>query len=130
MRGLSSNEFVLGFRTTQRPINATVRVALDNGRGKTVIAEESPLVDWVWSYSVASEPRDYFVYRAGKEQEVPIGGGSVRLERLGVRADGGWGSYFHPVPSESYTLRLDVAQPAAAPTDLRVVVQCAEVYSP
>jgi hypothetical protein len=130
MKGLSSSEFVFGLRSTQRPVEAVVRISLVNGRGQAVIQDEAPLSDWVWSYSRGPDTKDYFLYRRGQERETPLGGGSVRLEQVGLKADGGWGTYFHPQRRDRYVLQIEVVRPASSAAALSAEVQCAEVYSP
>ncbi|SRR6266542_277121 len=124
MRGLSANEFAVGFRATQQPIDAAVRLTVTNSRGQPVINQEAALVAWHWAYSTVG---DYFLYRGGDRTEVPTGHRDVRIERLNIAADGGWGTFFRPVPSETYELSVIVTKPAAVPTTIRVVVDCAQV---
>ena len=130
MSGLSRHDLVAGFRTTRRSDDAIIAMSLANSHGQTVIQEEAKLGDWVWSYALGPEPRDYFVYRRGESKDVPIGGGSVRVEPVGVRPDHGWGSYFHPSSSETYTLTVRVVHPSREATILTTAVKCAEVYTP
>jgi hypothetical protein len=50
---------------------------------------------------------DYaFVYRIGEKKEIALGEGSYRVERLGVRADEGWGTLFTPDPAKSYRIQV------------------------
>jgi hypothetical protein len=120
MEGLSPCEMVVGFRTAQRHLDAVVRMTLANDRGETVVAERGPLQSWVWT-----EP-GYFVYQRGEDRDIPIPGqSSVRVERVGVRADGGWGSYFTPVRTHRYRLAIDVEHTATVEApQARVSVEC------
>jgi hypothetical protein len=120
MEGLSPCDMVVGIRTAQQHLDAVVRMTLANDRGETVIEEQGPLQSWVWM-----EP-GYFVYRLGNDRDIPIPGqSSVRVERVTVRADGGWGSYFTPVRTHRYRLAIDVQQPATfEATQAHLSVEC------
>ena len=121
---------VVGLRTTQQPIDAVIRLSLTSGRGGTVIRDEAPLADWVWSHVGGPPPQDYFLYRRGEFRDVPIRQGTVREERVGEVTDGGWGTYFHPRSSETYELHVEVMKAASGAVTLKPVVKCAEIYTP
>jgi len=88
--------------------SAVVSMTLRNERGELVFQQKRRLSEWDWRRNMA-------VIR-GQTDEVPIGGGSVRIENRGVGPDGGWGTYFTPRWSGRYTLAVEVleADPAAA----------------
>jgi hypothetical protein len=124
MTHLSSCEMVVGFRTADRQLDASVRVTLLNNRDETVVDETAPLQAWVWQ-----EP-EFFVYRRGESRDVPIPGStSVHVEPVGVRADHGWGTYFVPTAGE-YRLAVEVLEPTHAPSgNVRTAVECVDSYS-
>jgi hypothetical protein len=129
MAGFTPHDLVVGFRVTGKRPDMQIRVSLTNSRGEAVIQEQATLSDWVWSYA-ASQPDSYFVYRRGLSRDVPIGNGAVTIQQVGVRADGGWGTYFHPRRNERYALLIEVIEPSNAPATLKAVVKCAEIYTP
>jgi hypothetical protein len=121
LSGLPRERFTLGLEIRRlqssperiletKPLHSMVRIRVLNERNELVVDEEAKLSDWVWSGPL-SEPDRSFVYRSGKSQETPIGGGSVRVEATEKRADEGWGSYF--VPRRDGTYRMEVSFSAA-----------------
>ncbi len=108
MRGLPSVEFTMGLRqvNVSAGCDATafgaVRVALNvqADDGAVVVAENAPLADW------AASP--HLVYRRGAERQEPRPGGAVEFVRTGVRASGGWGTYFTPRSHTTYVAQLEV----------------------
>jgi len=86
-----------------RRTSAVVAITLRNEHGEVVFAQKRRLTDWTWRRNLA-------VINGGSI-EVPIGGGSVRIENQGVGPDGGWGTHFTPRWSGRYTLILEVLQP-------------------
>jgi hypothetical protein len=114
LSGLPQAEFVISIRVIEETTNtlngkpdypAVVRVHLQNDRNETVIDEQAPLNSWVRSYGTLDNVSE--LYREGEEREVPIAGG-YRGEKLGVKASGGWGTYFYSDEGEKYKLRVDV----------------------
>jgi hypothetical protein len=113
MLGLPSTELTIGLR----PVNVSagcdgaalaaerVRIAVVAGNDAGAVSEEAPLGAWTHSSNL--------VYRRGAERQEPVGDGSVRLERLGIRAYGGWGSYFTPKTAKFTSLRLKFLRPLA-----------------
>ena len=101
LAGLPETEMVIGletievapFKDNERLSNpAVVLLELKNSDQVTVVSASGTLNSWVWSYG-----RDLpvaFLYRRGEEREVPLGNNSSRLERVGTKQDGGWGTYF------------------------------------
>ena len=99
---------------TARLGGTVIAVKMLNRSGQPVIQESLPLGRWRWQLVVPAEEGvgPSFVYLSGKEREVPLGhDGSVRLERLGVLANGGWGTYFVPDPTSEFDLVVSVEQP-------------------
>lgn len=135
--GLPDTEFVAGFEiieakpnnADERPSNpAIIRFVLENSNQAAVVSEDGPLDSWVWSYG-RDQPLS-FLYRRGKEIEIPVGTGTYQLERVGVRADGGWGTYFTPTKGTIYTLTLSIVQPQQPPQrPTRLLLTSLEDYS-
>jgi hypothetical protein len=128
MQTLPGTELVMGFRIIgpdpdpneysrakihigeTRPINPKVHLFLQNRQEFRVIDEIGALKnEWVWSYTLGV-PQKAFVYQAGKMEEVPIGEGYVHLNRIGVKADGGFGTSFTPNFWDEYSLVLEVLE--------------------
>jgi len=119
LAGLPSTTMTIGFqvgpsfageKTWQtKPLDARVEMKLNREDGSLVIIEGSRLPTWVWSYRVTD--LDSFVYRGGKDERVDLGNGSSTYRLLGVRADGGWGSYFDPRSLRRYRLAVRVLEP-------------------
>ena len=112
MLGLPSTELTIGLR----PVSGSpgcdaaalagerVRIAVVAGNDAGAVSEEAPLSAWTHSSEL--------VYRRGAERQEPVGGGSVRLERVGIRAYGGWGTYFTPKTDEVYIATFEVLEAA------------------
>jgi hypothetical protein len=102
MVGLPRVEFTMGLRQVNVAAGCdaaaldSVRVRLDvsSQDSAIVVAEEGPLSTWVKSSSL--------VYRRGAERQEPEAGGAVKYVPTGVRASGGWGTYFTPRTSAAY----------------------------
>lgn len=124
MKGLAGGELLIGLVAADSMGDAVVRFSMSNHRYEVVIDEQGPLSSWRWERG-APTPTG-FVYRAGKTRDVPIPGtSSVNVEAIGVRANGGWGTYFKPVARASFTLRVDVQKAASAsPASAPLVVKC------
>lgn len=96
INSLPESEFTIGFdiqidSTTGpllevKPVSTIVHIRVVNENGEVVIDEESPLNKWVWSGSTL-EHSEAFVYARGKEREIPLDNGGVRLEPESLRAD-------------------------------------------
>jgi hypothetical protein len=97
------------------PSNALVAMTMTNERGEIVFHQQRPLSQWTWR-------RDLAVID-GITDEIPIGGGSVRIQPRGVGPDGGWGTHFEPRWSGHYTLTIDVVEPDPSRTIARPVIE-------
>lgn len=90
-----------------RPSHPTrVRVELRDCDNQLVILEEGSLDTWVRSFAQRSTESKF--YRGGESKDVPLPGGGTRGERLGLKASGGWGTYFNAEPGCEYRLKFDV----------------------
>lgn len=122
MAGLPPVEMVVGLEVTaafiderfpeSRPVDALIQIVLVNSRNELVIRERERLARWAWAGPAAQEFRA-FVYRRGDVREQSLGSGVIGFERLGVRTDGGWGSYFQPRRGERYLLTFSILEPAS-----------------
>ena len=121
--GLPSDRFILGLDIASskpqsapldeaHPIHAEIAVTVVDEKDEVVISERQPLAKWVWS-GWAGDKGSSFVYLRGESRDVPISAGSVRVESIGVKADGGWGTYFQPRRSATYRITIEVAVPDA-----------------
>lgn len=90
---------------------AVVEMSLTNERHEKVFREVRRLSDWNWLRNMAEVN--------SKIVEVPIGEGSVRIERIGVGPDGGWGTHFTPRWLGRYTLEVKVLEPDPRAANLR-----------
>jgi hypothetical protein len=100
------------------PIDALVRLTLQNENDQIIFSEEEQLSRWVWSGAMG---RDWasFVYRRGNESKDPSQGvqpesfAATRMsgERLG-------GTYFKPLRDHRYKLLLEILGPASPGTGL------------
>ena len=101
---LPTEEFTVGLQfdgdTDGKSVDAKVRVTLTNERGETVLEVADALANWTWGTS----PGRLFVYRRGVQKEIPFGQSSVRLQRVALGPDGGWGTYFSPRRGGRYRL--------------------------
>jgi hypothetical protein len=88
-------------KVSQRP-GAVVAVALTNERHEQVFSHKRRLTEWSWLRNMAEIDE--------KIIEVPIGGGSVRIERVGVGPDDGWGTHFTPRWFGKYELEIQVVE--------------------
>jgi hypothetical protein len=85
---------------------ATVRMELRTTQGELVILEESSLDSWVRGYGVHNNISELYV--RGKARDIPLPRGGARPEPLGVKASGGWGTYFDSDEDQTYVLKLDI----------------------
>lgn len=117
LSGLPEKSFALGFEISggpselqplyeKEPVSAVVRFTLTDERSRVIIDETAPLNEWTWSGS-PHEPAA-FVYRGGASRDVPMSGGYVNPQPVGVKPDQGWGTYFTPRSDGRYTLRIEV----------------------
>jgi hypothetical protein len=116
---LPARQFIMGFQVSgprptadplydSRPITALARMSLTDETGRVVIDETAKLEDWVWSGSPHEDTS--FVYRAGTARDVPLAGGGVTPQLMGVKADAGWGSSFTPRSNGKYLLRVEILE--------------------
>ena len=104
----------------QRPSHpSVVRLEVKNSDNGTAVSEYGSLDSWVWSYG-EHDPVS-FLYRRGEEKEIRLENGMTHYQWVGVKTDGGWGTYFTPTRMTTYTLTLNVVeaqQPPQRPTRL------------
>jgi hypothetical protein len=108
MIGLPPAEFTMGLREVNVSAGCdvtalasiSVRLDLQVEDGAVVIAEQAPLSEWVSSPDL--------LYRRGQDRREAVGGGAVRFVPIGIRASGGWGTYFTPMSSGTYLARFTV----------------------
>ena len=103
---------------TERP-TATVLMQLSNEREQVVFRHSRPLQDWNWLRNMAEIN--------GEITEIPVGGGSVRIQPLGVGPDGGWGTHFEPRYFGTYTLTVTVEQRSTS-AERQIVYPVIEAY--
>lgn len=122
---LPGTEFTLGLRLAVRAGEAaarpavSVRLALENENDELVVHAAGRLADWLWSEAGDA----WFVYQRGQQTYVAVAPRATRPQRVGLRADGGWGTSFTPRAGARYRLVVDVA-PANAqerPADARLL---------
>jgi hypothetical protein len=115
LSGLPHAEFCVEIRVFEDKKNewhvtpdypANVRVELRTDEGETVILEDGSLNTWVRSYSALENFSD--LYLRGEARDIPLPGGGTRGEQLGVKASGGWGTYFKSDVGKAYVLNLEV----------------------
>jgi hypothetical protein len=115
LSGLPRAELVVGLRVFEETQNtwnerrdypAVVRMQLQNAQNQTAILEEAPLNSWVRTYGVLDNISE--LYRQGEGRDIPLAGGGTKGERVGVKASGGWGTYFYSNEGEKYNLTVEV----------------------
>jgi hypothetical protein len=131
LSGLPHAEMNVGLRVFEAKKNewdvipnypATVRMELRTAQGEIVISEERPLNAWVRSFSALETFSD--LYLRGESREIPLGGRTTRSEQVGVKASGGWGTYFNSEREMVYALTLVVLSTSPSmkrPARLQVV---------
>ena len=124
MKGLPASELLVGFQTAERPTDGIVRLSLVNGRGQAVVIQRAALGEWVSTTAQGRPTAEYFLYRRGESRDEPAGPGTIKVVRVGVLADGGWGTYFHPHRGEEYRLEVRVERPSLVNLPLHAVVTC------
>ncbi len=124
MRGLSGHQLVIGFLAAESMSDAVVRLSMSNDRSETVIDQRAALGSWVWEGGRGLP--EAFVYRRGESRDIPIPGtSSVNVEAIGVRSNGGWGTYFRPAPRVGFKLSVEVVRATSASRPLApLVVKC------
>lgn len=112
---LPGAEFTVGLGVAARageaaqPPDVSVRITLENEKDELVFHASGRLADWLWSESGA----EWFVYQRGPQTYVPVAPRATRPQRIGLRADGGWGTYFTPSATGRYRLVLEVSAVSA-----------------
>jgi hypothetical protein len=94
--------------------DAELSILVTNERGEVVISEVQPISRWAWQRSAVDDQGvgPSFVYLGGKSRDIPIDSrGDVRVEAVGAKPDGGWGTYFKPRAEARYQLVLTVKKP-------------------
>lgn len=86
-----------------------VRVLLKNSAGEIVIDEDAPLQDWVRTYGLGLSTSSF--YRRGEARDISLPNGNTRGEQIGVKASGGWGTYFNSEYADSYNLKIEIVEP-------------------
>jgi hypothetical protein len=107
-------DYAVGLRIPT-PSRAVVAMTMTNERGEIVFHQNRPLAQWRWH-------RDLAVID-GITDDIPIGGGSVRIQPRDVGPDGGWGTHFEPRWSGHYALTIDVVEPDPTRVVARPVIE-------
>ena len=103
---------------SKRP-TALVAISLKNERSERVFSHTRRLSEWNWLRNMAEVQ--------GKTSEVPIGGGSVPIDCVGVGPDDGWGTHVKPRWLGTYDLEIQVIEPDQEVVEL-VAVPVMEAY--
>ncbi len=121
LEGLPSVEFTVGLQIEDlgpeeaeailKKHEAYVSLTLTTAEGESVFDQEGQLVNWVWTSGVGGLPGS-FAYRRGEQREISQPDGGSVLQRAGVGADRGWGTYFEPRRNEEYRLEVTARSPA------------------
>jgi len=132
----SADMWIIGFEVEPQPNrppgekldDAEISLLVTNERGQVVVSETRPISRWQWQLSSLNDEGvgPSFVYLAGSSRDIPIDNkGDVRVEPVGTKADGGWGTYIKPRRDGSYTLTVtvDKADPSARYFVIRPVVE-------
>jgi len=94
-------------RGEQPPAAAvSLRLVLENENDEFVVHADGRLADWLWPEAGDA----WFVYQRGQQIYVTMAPRATRLQRIGLGADGGWGTYFTPRAEARYRLVVDVAR--------------------
>jgi len=113
LANLPDAQFTIGIeaRGSQAEQHARVRIELKSETGETIVLEDAPLKAWTWSHGFEDWDGIRFGYRSGESVDVRISENHVRHTPIGVKASGGWGSYFNSEQAKSYALRLEIVEP-------------------
>jgi hypothetical protein len=138
MSNLPSEEMTIGFSIegfkniqnpdtavyNTRPVNPLVRIILTNSKGQLVVDEMSNLSRWVWSGRGVNY-RESYVYLRGEEVKRSLSKGSdvVTYDRIKVKSDGGWGTYFIPTSWTAYHLTIEIIEPGKNAKDYKAIVR-------
>lgn len=110
-------EFVISLRIKEQPDYlyrtsphhpAMVHLLLQDELGKTVVDERTSLNSWKNRFEIATLTSHLSI--PGKTVDLPLKDGTVRIDRSGIIASGGWGSHFLSAPNKSYTLSLNIIE--------------------
>lgn len=83
-----------------------------------VIDEAAPLSEWVWRRVRLTCQHESFGYRRGVSKEIDLGDGLTTFKEIGLKAHGGWGTYFTAQKNAQYD--LVVALQEAVPPGFQV----------
>jgi len=97
-----------------------IAVEMKNSAGELIIAEREPIDKWVRTYGLGL--RNSSFYRRGESVDIPLPGGGARPKHVGVKASGGWGTYFDSEMGENYILRVEVLEPLRPELPARISV--------
>lgn len=115
LAGLPHARFNVGIRVGEAKKNewdirpdypASVRMQLLTPEGETVILEQGSLNSWVRSFGALDNFSE--LYRTGEAIDIPLAGGGTQGKRFGLKASGGWGTYFDAEINETYLLNFEV----------------------
>lgn len=126
---LPDAEFVIGVEIVEATPNrderpnhkAQVRLDLKEVAGRTVVTESGSLEDWIWSYGL--DDTKSFLFRRGEGKDIPLATGGTQGQRVGVKASGGWGSYFTAEESASYELTFQVLASSMPQRPARLILR-------
>lgn len=121
LHNLPSAEFAVGLEIVEsEPIqqNSTradhpglVRLELRNSNNEFAILEEGRLNTWVRSHAL-TDVTSSFLYRRGESRDFAVdANGDTQSERLGTKAEKGWGTYFTARRSSTYVIKFQVIDP-------------------
>lgn len=129
LQGLPYGEFSAGIEVLDAEPNKDSRdpkyrgrIALElrNATGEVVIAESAPVEEWTRSYGIGGTISH--LYRSGASTEKRFPNGDMQHIKQGIKASGGWGTYFNSDPTETYTLRVEVMEPLQPSRPTRVTL--------
>ena len=105
----------------QAQYRGRVAVQMRNAAGDLVIDERAPISAWVRGFGLDGKRNSTF-YRQGELVESPLPGGGTVPKPAGVKASGGWGTYFDADPREEYRIRIEVLEPLEPARPARISV--------
>lgn len=118
LKGLPHSQMVVGLEVTETVPNSfgedrtyigVVEIVVRNALGEVVVSEVGSLNQWVRERGMGSLSSRF--YQAGISRDIPLKRGGARVEAIGKKASGGWGTYFEADPAEKYTLTFRVLEP-------------------
>jgi hypothetical protein len=106
-----------------------VKMLLENEEKQTVINENAPLDSWRMGFSGSIRDGVLWFFRDGERQEIPLADGGSTYKHIGVKASGGWGTYFVAEDGEKYQLAVEViASKIGNPTQLNATLNVTCFY--